>query len=87
MPTYRLTKYALGGVTMLWAGALKGRIAVNSLDPGWLKTDLGGPNAPGQAGRRRAAHVGNLFSTLERDRNVLARQSGNFILNAPAAAE
>jgi NAD(P)-dependent dehydrogenase (short-subunit alcohol dehydrogenase family) len=48
MPTYRLTKYALGGVTMLWAGTLKGRIAVNALDPGWLKTDLGGPNAPGE---------------------------------------
>ncbi len=48
MPTYRLTKYALGGMTMLWAGMLKGRIAVNALDPGWLKTDLGGPNAPGE---------------------------------------
>ncbi len=48
MPTYRLTKYALGGMTMLWAGLLKGRIAVNALDPGWLKTDLGGPNAPGE---------------------------------------
>jgi NAD(P)-dependent dehydrogenase (short-subunit alcohol dehydrogenase family) len=48
MPTYRLTKYAFGGMTMLWAGTLKGRIAVNALDPGWLKTDLGGPNAPGE---------------------------------------
>ena len=27
---------------------LKGQVAVNSLDPGWLKTDLGGPNAPGE---------------------------------------
>jgi len=48
MPTYRLTKYALGGITQLWAGMLKGRIAVNVLDPGWLKTNLGGPNAPGE---------------------------------------
>lgn len=47
MPTYRLTKYALCGVTMLWAAQLKGKVAVNALDPGWLKTDLGGPNAPG----------------------------------------
>lgn len=55
MPTYRLTKYAVGGMTQLWANTLKGRIAVNSLDPGWLKTDLGGPNAPGEpadGGRR-----------------------------------
>lgn len=48
MPTYRLTKYALNGLTLLWAGELKGQVAVNSLDPGWLKTDLGGPNAPGE---------------------------------------
>ncbi len=48
MPTYRLTKYALGGMTILWATTLKGKVAVNCLDPGWLKTDLGGPNAPGE---------------------------------------
>lgn len=55
MPTYRLTKYTLGGLTMLWAAELKGRVAVNCLDPGWLKTDLGGPHAPGEpadGGRR-----------------------------------
>ena len=48
MPTYRLTKYALGGLTILWSGILKGKVAVNALDPGWLKTDLGGPEAPGE---------------------------------------
>ena len=48
MPTYRLTKYALGGLTILWAGILNGKVAVNALDPGWLKTDLGGPEAPGE---------------------------------------
>ena len=53
--SYRLSKYALNGLTMLWAGQLKGEVAVNSLDPGWLKTDLGGPEAPGEpidGGRR-----------------------------------
>lgn len=59
MPTYRFTKYALGGMTLLWAARLKGKIAVNALDPGWLKTDLGGPNAPGEPadGGRRMAEI------------------------------
>ncbi len=48
MPAYRLSKFALNGLTILYAGDLKGRVAVNALDPGWLKTDLGGPNAPGE---------------------------------------
>lgn len=48
MPAYRISKLALNGLTLGYAGALKGRVAVNSLDPGWLKTDLGGPNAPGE---------------------------------------
>jgi NAD(P)-dependent dehydrogenase (short-subunit alcohol dehydrogenase family) len=48
MPAYRLSKLLLNGLTLAYAGDLKGKIAVNSLDPGWLKTDLGGPNAPGE---------------------------------------
>jgi NAD(P)-dependent dehydrogenase (short-subunit alcohol dehydrogenase family) len=48
MPAYRISKLALNGLTLSYAGDLKGKVAVNSLDPGWLKTDLGGPNAPGE---------------------------------------
>jgi NAD(P)-dependent dehydrogenase (short-subunit alcohol dehydrogenase family) len=48
MPAYRLSKLLLNGLTLSYAGDLKGKVAVNSLDPGWLKTDLGGPNAPGE---------------------------------------
>lgn len=53
--TYKFTKFALNGLTLLWAQDLKGTVSVNSFDPGWLKTDLGGPNAPGEpedGGRR-----------------------------------
>jgi hypothetical protein len=32
---------------MLLANELKGRVAVNAFDPGWVKTDLGGERAPG----------------------------------------
>lgn len=48
MPAYRISKLALNGLTLSYAGDLRGKVAVNSLDPGWLKTDLGGPNAPGE---------------------------------------
>jgi len=47
IPTYRLSKWALNGLTMLLATELAGKVAVNAFDPGWVKTDLGGPRAPG----------------------------------------
>ena len=43
---YRLSKTALNGVTTVLAAKLKDdRIAVNSMCPGWVRTDMGGPNA------------------------------------------
>jgi NAD(P)-dependent dehydrogenase (short-subunit alcohol dehydrogenase family) len=45
--SYRLAKWALNGLTRLQSQHLRGQIAVNALDPGWVKTDLGGPRAPG----------------------------------------
>lgn len=45
--SYRMSKWALHGMTILLATHLAGVVAVNAFDPGWVKTDLGGPNAPG----------------------------------------
>jgi NAD(P)-dependent dehydrogenase (short-subunit alcohol dehydrogenase family) len=45
--SYRLTKWALNGLTIIQSLELAGQIAVNAFDPGWVKTDLGGPRAPG----------------------------------------
>jgi NAD(P)-dependent dehydrogenase (short-subunit alcohol dehydrogenase family) len=47
IPSYRLSKWTLNGLTMLLARELAGKVAVNAFDPGWVKTDLGGSNAPG----------------------------------------
>lgn len=45
-PGYRLSKTALNALTRILADELKGtNILVNSVCPGWVKTDLGGANA------------------------------------------
>ncbi len=46
---YRLSKWAVNGMTMLQAQELEGVVSVNAFDPGWVRTDLGGPQAPGTA--------------------------------------
>lgn len=45
--SYRLSKWALNGLTRLLGTELSGRIAVNAFDPGWVRTDMGGERAPG----------------------------------------
>ncbi len=41
---YCISKTALNGVTSQLAAALP-KLAVNSLCPGWVRTDMGGPGA------------------------------------------
>ena len=46
-PAYSISKTALNGVTGQFAAALAdSKIAVNSVCPGWVKTDMGGREAP-----------------------------------------
>jgi NAD(P)-dependent dehydrogenase (short-subunit alcohol dehydrogenase family) len=46
-PSYCLSKLALNGVTIMLAEALREYgIAVNSICPGWVRTDMGGSSAP-----------------------------------------
>ena len=42
---YRLSKTALNGITATLAAELRGVVAVNSVCPGWVRTDMGGPHA------------------------------------------
>lgn len=45
-PAYRLSKTALNAVTRILAEELSaGGISVNSVCPGWVRTDMGGPEA------------------------------------------
>ena len=45
MPAYKISKAALNMYTEGLAASLSGKITVSSLDPGWVKTDMGGEDA------------------------------------------
>jgi NAD(P)-dependent dehydrogenase (short-subunit alcohol dehydrogenase family) len=46
-PAYRISKTALNALTRMLAGELaESGIKVNSMSPGWVRTDMGGPRAP-----------------------------------------
>jgi NAD(P)-dependent dehydrogenase (short-subunit alcohol dehydrogenase family) len=42
---YRISKTGLNAVTAILAAELRGKVAVNSVCPGWVRTDMGGANA------------------------------------------
>jgi NAD(P)-dependent dehydrogenase (short-subunit alcohol dehydrogenase family) len=46
VPSYCLSKLGLNGITLMLSRALQGGIAVNSMSPGWVRTDMGGAAAP-----------------------------------------
>jgi NAD(P)-dependent dehydrogenase (short-subunit alcohol dehydrogenase family) len=46
-PAYRISKTALNALTCMVSAEVVGQnILVNSVEPGWTRTDIGGPDAP-----------------------------------------
>jgi NAD(P)-dependent dehydrogenase (short-subunit alcohol dehydrogenase family) len=46
-PAYSLSKSSLNVLTMMLAREMRGtNVLVNAMDPGWVRTDMGGPRAP-----------------------------------------
>ena len=43
---YKLSKFALNGLTRLVAAEINSDIKINAVDPGWVSSDMGGPSAP-----------------------------------------
>ncbi len=62
MSSYRISKWCLNGLTRLWAAELKGKVSVVAMDPGWVKTDMGGSQAPDSPllSAKRAAEIADL---------------------------
>ena len=47
LPAYRISKTGVNALSLILGEELKkNKIMVNSLDPGWVRTDLGGKDAP-----------------------------------------
>lgn len=44
-PAYRMSKVAMNAITRIAAAESLGDVKVNSIHPGWVRTDMGGPNA------------------------------------------
>jgi NAD(P)-dependent dehydrogenase (short-subunit alcohol dehydrogenase family) len=79
--SYRITKLALNGLTRVLAAELGSHrnIKINSLSPGWTRTDMGGAGASREAGEP-AREIADLISISE------AGPSGGFFYQGEPAA-
>ncbi len=62
-PHYKLSKAAVNMYTLLLARRLEGSITVSAIDPGWVRTDMGGKNAS----RKPEEVVPEILRLIEKD--------------------
>ena len=82
-PAYRISKTALNALTRILAAETRDyNILVNSVCPGWVRTDLGGPQAEknGRAGRRRH-RLGRHPAGRRADRRLFPRRSADSVVS------
>jgi NAD(P)-dependent dehydrogenase (short-subunit alcohol dehydrogenase family) len=75
---YRISKTALNAVSTILAAELRGEVAVNSVCPGWVRTDMGGAHADRDVAEGADTAVwlaldapDNLTAKFVRDRKVI----------------
>jgi NAD(P)-dependent dehydrogenase (short-subunit alcohol dehydrogenase family) len=74
-PAYRVSKVALNALTCMLAAEVEGTdILVNSVEPGWMRTSMGGPEAP--LSPEEGAEAAVWLATLKR-----GQASGSFFFN------
>ncbi|SPO06942.1 related to protoporphyrinogen oxidase [Cephalotrichum gorgonifer] len=73
-PAYSISKAALNMLTVHQAAELKGKAIVVCVDPGWVKTEMGGPGALVEA----ADSARNVLRTLS---GLKEEDTGNFMFN------
>ncbi len=65
LTAYRTSKAALNALTCILAAEVEGDVKINAVDPGWVRTDMGGDSAPRSAQEAAADVV--WAATLESD--------------------
>ena len=81
-PAYSISKTALNAFTRVLAATYQSQgVLVNAVDPGWVRTDMGGKSAPGRSSRARRRPCGS------RPCRTMARREDSSGIDGPFPGE